>query len=117
MSELKLGMRYEDVRRRVKRIITAPTGNKEAKSRLVDSLLNQVRLGEDETAQNEIAGEIANMHKRSSSFSGAGNRQVSCCMKFDCENRDDSCNDCYRWNCYIPKGSALLSPVIVPSKR
>ena len=106
MSDLKLGMRYEDVRRRVKRISLNPRIAQGNKERLVGSLLNQVRLGEGETAQDEIRGEIATIDKGSSSFSGRGNKQVGCCMRFDCINRDAKCNGCYKWRSYIPKGSA-----------
>ena len=72
MSYPRLGMRFEDVRTRVKRIIKNP-GDDTQKARLVGSLLNQCRLAEGEGATKTIESEIS---QRPSGFSGAGTKQV-----------------------------------------
>ena len=53
------GMSYNDVRTRVKRITSARTGNAQAKSNLVNSLVNQVRLREGSGAAREIVREFS----------------------------------------------------------
>jgi len=56
MSYPKVGMHFEDVRKRVKRIMNnAP--NTQAKVNLVNSLVNQSRLCDGEGAANEIIAE------------------------------------------------------------
>ena len=51
------GMKYEDVRQRVKRLNT-PGGNPELKSNLKESLINQARLREGEGAARELRSEL-----------------------------------------------------------
>ena len=67
MVDLKVGMRYEEVRKKSKRFQKLGAEN------VVNSLINQARLGEGEDAAFEIAKELTT-HTRS--FSGAGNKQV-----------------------------------------
>lgn len=64
MSEPKLGMRYDDVRKRVKRISKV---NTQAAENLMNSLRNQARLCEGEGAVREIDRELT--------FTGNSNRQ------------------------------------------
>ena len=77
MSEPKLGMRYGDVRTRVKRIMTAP-GHPQAKANLVSSLVNQCRLAEGEKAIIELGRDLssATVKERSHALSGAGSKQT-----------------------------------------
>jgi hypothetical protein len=69
-----LGMKYEDVRRRVKRIAkdykNNPHSDKQAQIRLVDSLINQAQRHEKGGAREELLKELE--HK--SFFGGSGNR-------------------------------------------
>jgi hypothetical protein len=65
MSFPKIGMHFEDVRKRVKRISSGKESD--GAKRLVGSLINQARLAEGEGAVKEIIGELA--------FSGSSNRQ------------------------------------------
>ena len=74
MKHPKLGMHYQDVAGRCKRIIRNP-GHPEAKAALVKSLRNQCRLNEGERAQAELDRELSHTHKSLSTFSGAGNKQ------------------------------------------
>lgn len=55
----KVGMSYENVRARVKRITSAKTGNAQAKANLCNSLINQVRLREGSGAAREIVREFS----------------------------------------------------------
>lgn len=69
MSHPKLGMFYEDVRKRVK-------GSLGRDGHMRESLLNQARLHEGEKAKAEIERELSMINKSSQSFSGAGSSQV-----------------------------------------
>ena len=59
MSLPKVGMRYEDVRSRVKRITSSSKGDMQAKANLCNSLVNQVRLCEGSKAAREIMREFS----------------------------------------------------------
>ena len=74
MSEPKLGMNYSDCAKRIKRIQNN-SGHPLAKRNIIDSLKNQCRLAEGNSAIKELERECA-FPKRSSSFTGAGNKQV-----------------------------------------
>ena len=76
MSELKLGMAYADVARRIKRIASAKGGNVQAKANLIKSLANQCRLAEGESALKELERECISSNQKDSIFSGAGNKQT-----------------------------------------
>ena len=65
----KLGMYYENARKKLK----GPLGKDPA---MRDSILNQARLHEGETAKSEIERELALIKKRSHAFSGAGSVQT-----------------------------------------
>jgi hypothetical protein len=68
MSLPKVGMYYEDVRRRVKGV--------QGKDPVIrKSLLNQVRLHEGEEAQKELERELSHINQKSSFLSGAGHKQ------------------------------------------
>lgn len=71
----KTGMAYEDVARRVKRIEGSTRGHPAAKRNLVNSLKNQCRLAEGNSAITELERECA-ITKGSLAFSGAGHRQI-----------------------------------------
>lgn len=71
----KIGMAYDDVARRVKRIRKSAQGDPEAKGNLIRSLKNQCRLSEGESAIIELERECA-MTKEGSAFSGAGHKQI-----------------------------------------
>lgn len=62
MSDPKTGMRYEDVRKRVKRIMATP-GDNRLKSNLVNSLLNQASLCEGDGASREIVREVNRLQR------------------------------------------------------
>lgn len=98
MSEPKLGMRYNDVARRIKKLQKNPYGTKLDKIRLIDSLANQCRLAEGESALCELERECA--LKQGSSLTGAGNKQLGACLRFDCANRDKLCNVCIKSSAY-----------------
>jgi hypothetical protein len=68
MSDPKLGMHYEDVRKKLK----GPLGRDK---QIRESMLNQTRLHEGEKAKNEIERELSLIEHRSSAFSGAGHVQ------------------------------------------
>lgn len=74
MSDLKLGMSYSDVARRIKRIQANP-GHPEAKTNIINSLKNQCRLAEGNSALKELQRECT-LSKRSFFLTGAGNKQV-----------------------------------------
>jgi len=69
----KVGMPYSDVARRIKRIQVNP-GHPEAKRNLINSLKNQCRLAEGDSALTELERECA-LSKKESFLSGAGNKQ------------------------------------------
>ena len=66
MSFPKVGMAFEDCRKRAKRINeqlkSEKKGNKPMQARLVDSLLNQAKLHQGEGARKELQRELH--HKR-----------------------------------------------------
>lgn len=64
----KIGMKYEQVRTRMKKY------DKEKASILKNSLFNQVRLHEGDSAVKELSKEFSETRPRS--FSGAGNKQI-----------------------------------------
>ena len=100
MSDLKLGMRYSDVRKRVMRINSSPKGHPKAKENLIGSLLNQARLGEGQKAAEDIAREL---NGSPTVFSCSGNKQLGACFKFDCVNRKLSCSECLKGSKYSHK--------------
>jgi hypothetical protein len=63
-------MDYSEVSKRVKRIASAP-GHPQAKSNLINSLINQATVREGERAQNSLI----KLAKESSSLSGRGTKQ------------------------------------------
>ena len=69
MSDMRPGMDYSEVSKRVKRIASAP-GHPQAKQNLINSLINQAKVREGEKAQVELT-KIA----VSSSLSGRGAKQ------------------------------------------
>jgi hypothetical protein len=93
MSFPRIGMTYEQVKKK----LMGPLGKN---FRTRDSLLNQCRLAEGESATKELERESA-FSEKGSAFSGAGSKQIGCCMRFDCLNRDKKCGLCYRWSNYI----------------
>lgn len=68
----KLGMSYAECEKRIKRIQVNP-GHPEAKANLINSLRNQCRLAEGESALTDLD---KNCHKEGSAFSGAGPKQI-----------------------------------------
>jgi hypothetical protein len=68
MGHPRIGMNYEDVRKRVNRISKTKVANPEAGLRLMGSLINQARLANGEDAAHELTTELT--------FSGSSNRQV-----------------------------------------
>jgi hypothetical protein len=68
----RIGMYYDDVARRVKRIQKNP-GHPEAKRNIIASLKNQCRLAEGEAAQTELERECA--LTQASFLTGGGNKQ------------------------------------------
>jgi len=76
MSIPKLGMAFEDVRKRVKRIAQTDNAIPEKRDKLINSLLNQTRLCDGEKAHTEIKAELSALNKRVHALSGAGNKQV-----------------------------------------
>jgi hypothetical protein len=62
-------MHYEDVRKKVK----GPLGRN---VRLRESLLNQCRLHEGESAKRELEAELSAINHRTPTFSGASNKQL-----------------------------------------
>jgi hypothetical protein len=71
----KIGMRYEDVSKRCKRILRSP-GDVNYKRNLLGSLANQCRLAEGEKAIIELERDLSLTKKSSQSFSGAGPKQT-----------------------------------------
>lgn len=71
MSEPRLGMRFNDCARRIKRISANP-GHPVAKANIINSLRNQCRLAEGESALKELD----TIHKKGSTFMGAGSKQI-----------------------------------------
>lgn len=73
----ELGMKYKDVRKRVKRIAhdyrTNPDSDKEMQINLTRSLINQARLHEGNDVVDELHNEL---EYNKSSFSGASNKQI-----------------------------------------
>ena len=59
MPEPRVGMNYEDVRRRVKRIVGSTHGNPEAKVKIVESLLNQAERA-NKGSRRELERELSN---------------------------------------------------------
>lgn len=99
MSMPKVGMEYSDVARRCHRIAHSKTGDPTAKTRLINSLRNQCRLANGQEALHHLDKEI----NASPTFSCAGNKQVGCCMKFDCVNMSTAkCNTCFKFDGYRP---------------
>lgn len=94
MPHPKVGMHFEDVRKRVKRIASTK-GNKVLQERLVNSLLNQSRLNDGEGAVSELVSEV---NHNSTFMSGAGNKQTGI----------DFCKVCHKVpkHCKCKKGSA-----------
>ena len=75
MSNPKLGMHYEDVKKRLKRIKNVDgkhVKNHQLQQNLINSLTNQVRLHEGEGAVKELNKELSS--NTSSKFSGKYNR-------------------------------------------
>ena len=64
-------MDYSDVKKRVKRIASAP-GHPQAKQNLINSLINQATVREGERAQKSLL----KLAQESSSLSGRGNKQT-----------------------------------------
>lgn len=71
----KVGMSYSEVATRIKRIQSNP-GHPQAKANIINSLKNQCRLAEGESALNALESECSLNHKRIHSFTGAGHKQV-----------------------------------------
>ncbi len=69
MSHPKIGMHYEDVRKRLK-------GHFGKDPVIKASMLNQVQLHEGEKAKIEIKRELSLLEKKSPFFSGAGSKQI-----------------------------------------
>lgn len=108
----RIGMSYNDVLCRCKRLAGSKSGHPQAKSNLINSLRNQCRLAEGEKALSELDKELCSTNKPSSRcLTGAGNKQLGVCMKFDCATRfTDRCDSCIKGSAYTPKtleGSAL----------
>lgn len=72
--EPKVGLKYEDCAKRIKRIARNP-GNPQAKSNLINSLVNQCRLYEGESSLKDLAHDCAFV-ERDSVFSGGGSKQT-----------------------------------------
>ncbi len=72
MTLPRVGMHFEDVRKRVIRINNTP-GEPLAKDRLIGSLINQASLAEGQGAKEELLKELVN---KGQSFSGRGNKQI-----------------------------------------
>ena len=69
MSDPKLGMHYEDARKKLKgRLGTDP--------QIKASILNQVKLHEGEGGKRELEKELSSANRYSPSFSGAGSKQI-----------------------------------------
>lgn len=114
MNYPKLGMSYSDCAKRIRRISYSP-GNMQAKLNLVNSLRNQCRLAEGDSALKELDAEAFSKHKRSSDLTGAGTKQLGVCCKFDCINRDKECNKCIKGSAYSSKkliGSATIQNAV-----
>lgn len=94
----KLGMEYSDCAKRIKRIQVNP-GHPRGKVNIINSLKNQCRLAEGESSLKELERECA-LSKSGSSFTGAGNKQIGICMKFNCINRNDKCDECIKGSAY-----------------
>lgn len=72
---MKHGMAYSDVSRRIKRIQSNP-GHPEAKQNLINSLKNQCRIAEGNSAIIELERECANTKSAGYSLTGSGTKQV-----------------------------------------
>jgi hypothetical protein len=72
--EPKIGMRYDDCAKRIKRI-ARNGGHPQAKRNLINSLVYQCRLHEGESSLTELAHDCASI-KLDSIFSGGGNKQI-----------------------------------------
>jgi hypothetical protein len=75
MSMPRVGMRYDDVLKRCKRIISNP-GNIDVKTNLINSLKNQCRLAEGEKASIQLDKELCSTNQSSHSLTGAGAKQI-----------------------------------------
>ena len=114
MADLKLGMRYSDCAKRIRRISHNP-GNVRAKLNLIHSIRNQCRLAEGDSALKELDVEAFSTHKRSSDLTGTGTKQLGVCCKFDCVNRDKECSECIKGSAYSSKkltGSATIKNAV-----
>ena len=78
MKYPKLGMRYEDVRKRVKRISRLKAKNPGLQFNQINSLLNQCSLKEGQKAENELREELTYERTHRTFYSGSSNR--SCGM-------------------------------------
>ena len=76
MGMPKLGMHYDDVARRIKRISQTP-GDINKKTNLINSLKNQCRLAEGEKSISELDRQLSSrIIPSSQSFSGNGTKQI-----------------------------------------